>query len=70
MYTKPITLTYWRPQMVLSRVGFCHPFYLLFMLDGLFHRLKKRGVCCHQMSNYFIGCLLYADDVALLCPAN
>ncbi len=35
--------------------------------DGLFHKLKKSGVGC-QISNYFIGCLLFADDVTLLCP--
>ncbi len=36
-------------------------------VDVLFHKLKKSGVAC-QMSNYFIGCLLFADDVTLLCP--
>ncbi len=41
--------------------------YLVVYVDGLFHKLKKSGVGC-QMSNYFIGCLLFADDVTLLCP--
>ncbi len=29
--------------------------------------LRESGVVC-QLRNYFIGCLLFADDVALLCP--
>ncbi len=29
-------------------------------VDGLFHKLKKSRVGC-QMSNSFIGCLLFAD---------
>ncbi len=36
-------------------------------VDGLFYKLKKSGVGC-QMRNYFIGCLLLAYDVTLLCP--
>ncbi len=47
--------------------GVLSPILFSVYVDGLFHRLKKSGVGC-QMSNYFIGCLLFADDITLLCP--
>ncbi len=47
--------------------GVMSPILFTVYVDGLFHKLKKSGVGC-QISNYFIGCLLFADDVTLLCP--
>ncbi len=43
------------------------PIIFAVYVDGLFHKLKKSGVGC-QISNYFIVCLLFADDVTLMCP--
>ncbi len=43
------------------------PILFAVYVDRLFHKLTKSGVGC-QMSNYFIGCILFADDVTLLCP--
>ncbi len=47
--------------------GVISPILFAVYVDGLFHKLKASGVGC-QMTNYFIGCLLFADDVTLLCP--
>ncbi len=47
--------------------GVMSPILFTVYVDGLFHKLKKSGVYC-QMSNYFIGYLLFADDVTLLYP--
>ncbi len=47
--------------------GVMSPILFAVYVDGLFHKLKKSGVSC-QMSNYFVGGLLFADDVTLLCP--
>ena len=38
-------------------------------MDDLFERLQKRGVGCY-MGNYFVGCLAYADDLAILAPSK
>ncbi len=46
--------------------GVMSPILFVVYVGGLFHKLKKSGVGC-QMSNYFIGCLLFVDDVTLLC---
>ncbi len=48
--------------------GVLSPILFAVHVDVLFHRLTKSGLCC-QMSNYFIGCLLFTDDVTLLCPS-
>ena len=47
--------------------GVLSPILFAVYVDGLFNRLKKSGVGC-QMGNYFIGCILFADDVTLICP--
>ena len=47
--------------------GVLSPILFAVYIDGLFQRLKKGGCGC-TISNYFIGCLLFADDVTLLCP--
>ncbi len=46
--------------------GVMSPILFAVYVDGLFQKLMKSGLGC-QMSNYFIGCLLFADDVILLC---
>ncbi len=47
--------------------GVMSPILFAVYVDGLFHKLIKSGVGC-QMSNYFIGCLLFANDVTLRRP--
>ncbi len=63
MYTSPM----FEVTNGVKQGGVMSPILFAVYVDGLFHKLKKSGVGS-QMSNYFIGCLLFADDVTLLCP--
>ena len=45
--------------------GVLSPTLFSVYMDDLFERLQKRGVGC-KMGNYFVGCLVYADDLTLL----
>ncbi len=42
---------------------------MIIYLNGLLTKLNKKGVGCH-MGNYFVGCLLYADDLPLIAPSR
>ena len=50
------------------RQGGVHsPLLFTVYMDGLFRRLSRTGMGCF-MGSMFLGCLGYADDVALLAP--
>jgi len=48
--------------------GILSPYLFAFYVDDLIARLKQSGYRIH-ISQVFFGCLLYADDIALLSPS-
>ena len=48
--------------------GVLLPILFTIYLDKLIVRLSKLGVGCH-FGRHFIGCLCYADDIALIAPS-
>ena len=49
--------------------GILSPVLFAVYMDVLINRLRSSGLGCH-VGNKWIGCLAYADDVALLCPSK
>ena len=49
--------------------GILSPDFFSIYINDLIILLKREGIGCHIM-NYFIACLLFADDVALLAPTR
>ena len=45
------------------------PIFFSFYMDSLFTILKKNKSGC-LISNYFAGCIGYADDLLFLCPSR
>ena len=49
--------------------GISSPKFFALYVDDLVKRLRNSGVGCH-MINLFVGCILFADDLALLAPSR
>ena len=49
--------------------GISSPGYFSLYINDLIVILRKHGLGCHVI-NYFIGCVLFADDLALLAPSR
>ena len=49
--------------------GILSPDFFAIYINDLVILLKREGIGCHVI-NYFIACLLFADDVALLAPTR
>ena len=49
--------------------GISSPKFFALYVNDLILLLRKRGLGCHVM-NIFIGCILFADDLALLAPSR
>ena len=49
--------------------GISSPGYFSLYINDLIVLLRKRGVGCHII-DFFVGCILFADDLALLAPTR
>ena len=49
--------------------GILSPDFFTICIDDLIKILKKLGVGCHII-DYFIACLLFADDMSLISPTR
>ena len=49
--------------------GIPSPDFFAVYIDDLIIVLKKMGIGCH-MINFFIACLLFADDMSLIAPTR
>ncbi len=47
--------------------GVLSPILFAVYIDGMLERLKESGIGCF-LSNSYVGGLVFADDVKMLCP--
>ena len=48
--------------------GILSPILFNIYVDVLISELKNSGIGCH-ISNVFVGCIMYADDLLILSPS-
>jgi len=55
---------------VFVKVAVCLPLYLicLSVVNMFIVKLKLLDIGCH-IGSVFVGCIMYADDIILLCPS-
>ena len=49
--------------------GICSPGFFSIYIDDMIKILRKNGIGCHLIK-MFVGCILFADDLALLAPSR